>query len=208
VTNVNTQEESIMTDSIDPFPQHRAGKPKPTIVDIVMDRAKPGMPAAAMMDAIVPTVRAHYPDMTPEQIDAAIRAEVVAWDTQLGGSEFWDDFDDAVALDPDWYETENHSTCCRPGALHDTPQKLVAAYRAWHDKDLPVEELVDVLTQRAIDASDINRRTFDPDRPGAVEPIRVAMMQIISAHPRGEELLAYADEQARRAGKLGKAKRG
>jgi hypothetical protein len=91
------------------------------------------LPEPAVLASTFATIRAHYPDMTPEQIVAAIRAEVDAWGAQLDEEDFWEDFDAAVALDPDWYETENHSTRCRPGAPYDTPEKLVAAYRAWRD---------------------------------------------------------------------------
>jgi hypothetical protein len=187
--------------------------PPPTIADIVMECSQFTITKDYMSDVIVPTVRAHYPDMLPEQLEAAVRAEAIAWNEQLDGDQFWADFEVAAALDPDWYETGNHSTRCRDGALHDTPQKLVAAYRAWTDATLPVEELLEALGQRAIDASGINRRTFNPDRPEDRERVRRAMMQLIESHPRHAELLDYAVEQGRRhladrRGKRGKAKRG
>jgi hypothetical protein len=202
-----------VTDTIDAFPQRRPGKRKPTIADIVMDCSKFTISKDYMADVLVPKARAHYPDMLPEHLEAAVRAEAIAWNEQLDGDEFWADFEAAAALDPDWYETGNHSTRCRDGALYDTPQKLVAAWRSWTDATLPVEELYDAVVQRAIDASGTNRRTFDADRPGDVERVRVAMMQLIESHPRHDELLAYAIEQGRRhladrRGKRGKAKRG
>src|SRR4051794_18645117 len=116
--------------------------PPPTIADIVMDCPKFTISKDYMENVLVPKGRAHYPDMPPEQLEAAVLAEVRAWDAQTDGDQFWADFDDAVALDPDWYETGNHSTSCRDGALYDTPQKLVAAYRVWQDATLPVEELL------------------------------------------------------------------
>jgi hypothetical protein len=177
--------------------------PPPTIADIVMDCPKFMISKDYMADVLVPKARAHYPDMPPEQLDAAVLAEAIAWNEQLDGDQFWADFDDAVALDPDWYETGNHSTSCRDGALHDTPQKLVAAYRAWQDATLPVDELLKAVGQRAIDASGINRRTFNPDRPEDLDPIAAAMMQLIEAHPRRDELQDYAAELGRREGKLG-----
>jgi hypothetical protein len=179
--------------TVEPMPP-----PKPTIAEIVMDLAKLGMTEEYMSATIVPVVREHYPHMTPEQIDTAIRAEYRAWDAQLGGEEFWADFDAAMALDPDWYETENRSFGPRPGALYDTPQKLVAAYRTWTDAILPPDDLVDALTARAFDALGIKRHKFDPDRPGAIERVRRTMMQLIEEHPRGGELLDYAAEQGRR----------
>ena len=172
--------------------------PKPTIADIVMECSKFIITKDYMSDVIVPMVRTHYPDMLPEQLEAAVRAEAIAWNEQLDGEEFWADFETAAALDPDWYETSNHSIGCKPGALHDTPQTLVAAYRAWTDATLPVEALHDAVVQRAIDASGTNRRTFDADRPGDVERVRVAMMQLIESHPRHDELLDYVVEQGRR----------
>src|SRR4051794_15491899 len=175
-----------MTGSIDVFPP-----PKPTIADIVMDLAKVDMTEADMSATIVPTVRAHYPDMTPEQLDAAIRAEIRAWDAQLGESSFWDDVDAARALDPEWHENENRSFGPNPGALYDTPQKLVAAYRRWRDATLPVEDLTEALMQRVIPIH---------AKPGDAEPIAAALMRIIDAHPRRDELLKYGVEQAWHAG--------
>ena len=39
-------------------------------------------------------------------------------------------FDEAVEVDPFWSKTEDGRYRCKKGALHDTPAKLVAAYRA------------------------------------------------------------------------------
>ncbi len=39
-------------------------------------------------------------------------------------------FDEAVEVDPFWSKTEDGRYRCKKGALHDTPEKLVAAYRA------------------------------------------------------------------------------
>jgi hypothetical protein len=174
-------------------------KPKPTIAEIVMDLAKTPVTEADMSATLVPAVRAHYPDMPPEQLDAAIRAEVAAWNAQTAEPGFWDDVDAARALDPDWHENPNRSFGPSPGALYDTPQKLVAAYRAWQDATLPVEELVEVIMQRAIPAR---------AKPGDAEVIAGTMMQMVKAHPRRDELLEYGVEQAWRAGLRGKAKRG
>jgi hypothetical protein len=171
---------------------------KPTIAEIVMDLAKTPVTEADMSATIVPAVRAHYPDMLPEHLDAAIRAEIGAWDAQMGEPGFFKDLDAAAALDPDWYDTRR-GIGPNPGALHDTPQKLVAAYRAWQDATLPVEELVEVIMQRAIPAR---------AKPGDAEVIAGTMMQMVKAHPRRDELLEYGVEQAWRAGLRGKAKRG
>jgi hypothetical protein len=86
-----------------------------------------------LVASIFGAIRDRYPDMSSEQIAAAIRTEVDAWAAHVAELDFWDDFDAAVALDPDWYVREDRCTCCRPGAPYDTPQKLVAAYRAWRD---------------------------------------------------------------------------
>jgi hypothetical protein len=170
---------------------------KPTIADIVMDRAKHHMSTEDLMAAIEPAVSAHYPDMTPEQRAAAIRAELVAWFAQLDEPGFFKDLEAAAALDPDWHDN-GRSIGPNPGALHDTPQKLVAAYRAWNDATLPVEDLFEVLMRRAIPRH---------AKPGDAESIAPALMQMVEAHPRRAELLKYGVEQARRAGLLGKAKR-
>jgi hypothetical protein len=91
------------------------------------------LPETELVASLFVATRERYPDMSSEQIVAAIRAEVDAWVVRLDEADFWDDFDDAVALDPDWYVSEDRCTCCRPGALYDMPEKLVAAYRAWRD---------------------------------------------------------------------------
>jgi hypothetical protein len=171
---------------------------KPTIADIVMDLAKTPMTEADMSATLVPAVRAHYPDMPPEQLKAAVRAEAIAWNAQLDAPGFFKDLKAAAALDPDWYDN-GRSIGPNPGALHDTPQKLVAAYRAWQDATLPVDELIDVIMWRA---------TPTRAKPGDAERYAGTMMQMVKAHPRSDELLKYGVEQARRAGLLGKAKRG
>jgi hypothetical protein len=122
-----------MTDHIDAFPQR-----KPSIREIVMDVGAKGAEADLSSDAIViaaiSTIMEHYPDMTQAHIESAVAAEVNAWAARLDEADFWDDLDDAVVLDPDWYVGDDGSMCCRPGALYDTSQKLVAAYRAWIGK--------------------------------------------------------------------------
>jgi hypothetical protein len=185
-----------MTHHIDTFPPQPAGKPKPTIAEIVMDLAKTPVMEADLSATLVPAVREHYPDMTCAQLDAAIRTEVTAWDRQMGQCSFWDDLHAARALDPDWYD-DGRRFGPNPGALHDTPQKLVAAYRAWTDATLPVADLVEAILQRAtpVDA-----------RPRDAETIADTMMRIVYAHPRRDELLKYGVEQAWRAGKLGGAR--
>jgi hypothetical protein len=169
--------------------------PPPTIAAIVMDLAKFPVTEADLSATLVPAVREHYPDMTPEQLDAAIRAEVCAWDAQMGEPGFWDDLDAARALDPDWHDNPDRSFGPSPGALHDTPQKLVAAYRAWQDATLPADELIDVIMWRATPAR---------AKPGDAERYAGTMMQMVKAHPRSAEILKYGAEQARRAGLLGK----
>src|SRR4051794_35818508 len=101
--------------------------PKPTIAELVMDLAKLNMSTEDLMAAIEPAVSAHYPDMTPEQRVAAIRAELVAWFAQLDERGFFKDLEAAAALDPDWHGNRR-GIGPNPGALHDTPQKLVAEY--------------------------------------------------------------------------------
>jgi hypothetical protein len=153
--------------------------PPPTIADIVMECSQFTITKDYMSDVIVPTVRAHYPDMLPEQLEAAVRAEAIAWNAQLDAPGFFKDLEAAAALDPDWYDTRR-GIGPNPGALHDTPQKLVAAYRAWQDATLPVEELVEVIMQRAIPAR---------AKTGDAEVIAGTMMQMVKAHPRRDELL-------------------
>jgi hypothetical protein len=168
----------------------------PTIAEIVMDLAKTPVTEADMSATLVPAVREHYPDMTCAQLDAAIRAEVAAWDRQMGQCSFLKDLEAAAALDPDWYD-DGRSIGPKPGALHDTPQKLVAEYRRWRDKGMPVADLVEEIMQRATPAD---------ARPRDAETITDTMMRIIYAHPRRDELLKYGVEQAWREGKLGGAR--
>src|SRR3954471_24896980 len=83
------------------------------------------LPETELIATLFGAIRERYPDMSSEQIAAAIRTEVDAWATHVAELDFWDDFDDAVALDPDWYVSKDRCTCRRPGALYDTPEKLV-----------------------------------------------------------------------------------
>jgi hypothetical protein len=92
------------------------------------------LPETELVASLFGAIRERYPDMSSEQIVAAIRTEVDTWAAHVAELEFWDIFDDAVGLDPDWYVSEDRCTCCRAGALYDTPEKLVAAYRAWRDR--------------------------------------------------------------------------
>lgn len=57
---------------------------------------------------------------------AAILAEIDSPDQK----EFWRIFDAAVEVDPFWHKTDDGRYRCKKGAVHDTPEKLVAAYRA------------------------------------------------------------------------------
>ena len=43
--------------------------------------------------------------------------------------EFWRLFDAAVEIDPFWSRSGDGRYRCKKGAVHDTPEKLVAAYR-------------------------------------------------------------------------------
>jgi len=188
-----------MTDSIDPLPQHRARKPKPTIADIVNDcvrtRQRPrairaiirklypkaqwddvkaavtaemerqavdlgmtdenatsfplpkptmhmiryatttqaveaGVPAKAIHGLIIAAAGKVYPEMSRDQLELELAEDIEQ-------EEFWNYLDAARALDPDWYENEDHSFGPRPGALYDTPEKLVAAYRSWIGEEIP-----------------------------------------------------------------------
>lgn len=57
---------------------------------------------------------------------AAILAEIDGPDQK----EFWRLFDEAVEIDPFWSKTDDGCYRCKKGAVHDTPEKLVAAYKA------------------------------------------------------------------------------
>ena len=56
---------------------------------------------------------------------AAILAEIDSPDQK----EFWRLFDEAVEIDPFWSKTDNGRYRCKKGAVHDTPEKLVEAYK-------------------------------------------------------------------------------
>ena len=43
--------------------------------------------------------------------------------------EFWRLFDEAVEIDPYWSKRDDGRYRCKRGAVHDTPEKLVAAYK-------------------------------------------------------------------------------
>jgi hypothetical protein len=62
----------MKADNIDIFPQHRPGRRKPTIADIINDCVKTGQSPKA----IYATVRALYPEVTRATFRAALTAEV------------------------------------------------------------------------------------------------------------------------------------
>jgi hypothetical protein len=173
-----------MTDNIDTFPQHRAGKRKgkPTIADIVNDCVRTGQRPRAIRAII----RKLYPGTPWDDIKAAVTAEIERQAADIGrqkreldtmkalhsvllpiwkepGNEgmylidalriaasrgdarakaylahfdsdeaiAWErDFEAAVALDPYWEMREDGSATWTEGATYDTPDKLVATYRA------------------------------------------------------------------------------
>ena len=49
--------------------------------------------------------------------------------------EFWRLFEEAVEADPYWSKRDDGRYACKKGALHDTPEKLVAAYTRNRRKD-------------------------------------------------------------------------
>jgi len=56
---------------------------------------------------------------------AALLAEIDSPDQK----EFWRLFDEAVEIDPFWSKTGDGRYHCKKGAVHDAPEKLVAAYK-------------------------------------------------------------------------------
>ena len=57
---------------------------------------------------------------------ASLLAEIDSPDQR----EFWHLFDEAIQIDPYWSKTGDGRYRCKKGAVHDTPEKLVAAYKA------------------------------------------------------------------------------
>jgi hypothetical protein len=73
-----------MPDNTDAFPQHRAGKPKPTVAEIVMDAVSTKMPPMAMFQKIAEL----HPNVTQGEITAALaaaKAEAEKRQRELGG---------------------------------------------------------------------------------------------------------------------------
>jgi response regulator RpfG family c-di-GMP phosphodiesterase len=73
-----------MPDNTDAFPQHRAGKPKPTVAEIVIDAVSTKMPPMAMLQKITEL----HPNVTQGEITAAIaaaKAETEKRQRELGG---------------------------------------------------------------------------------------------------------------------------
>ena len=62
-----------MPDNIDTFPQHRAGKRKPTVFEIVNDSLKAGQSE----DAINAILGKFYPEMTRADLMTAYRDEAI-----------------------------------------------------------------------------------------------------------------------------------
>src|SRR3954470_4878252 len=69
-----------MTDTIDAFPQHRAGKRKPTIADIVNDCVRTGQRPRAIRAII----RKLYPEAQWDDVKAAVTAEIERQAADIG----------------------------------------------------------------------------------------------------------------------------
>ena len=69
-----------MTDNIDAFPQHRAGRRKPTIADIVNDCVRTGQRPRAIRAII----RKLYPGMPRDDVKAAVTAEIDRQAAEIG----------------------------------------------------------------------------------------------------------------------------
>ena len=72
-----------MTDSIDPLPQHRARKPKPTIADIVNDCVR----TRQRPRAIRAIIRKLYPKAQWDDVKAAVTAEIERRAADIGRQE-------------------------------------------------------------------------------------------------------------------------
>jgi hypothetical protein len=225
-----------MPDNIDTFPQHRAGKPKPTIADILNDGVKTGQTP----NAILATIGTLYPQKPMGEIMAAFEAEVerqtvqaaknlteldcfkeilalielcraelgdedmapdqALWIAAERGNEqaaaFWHDLAIAVELDPDWSVSEEYRAVCREGGTYDSPQKLVAAYRAGLiDDPRPIKTVVEKICLQAFRTHGITLDNIDDVEDTTRQSVNARCVQIAQSHPRWEEIQEFFAEQ-------------
>jgi hypothetical protein len=241
MTSNRFQEKSTMTemkaDNIDVFPQHRAGKRKPTIADIVNDGVKTGQ----MPEAILATIGTLYPKKTMGEIMAAFEAEIerqkteaaqklteldrfkeifaliesiraelgdedmapdqALWIAAERGNEqavaFWHDLAIAVELDPDWSVSEEGHAVCRKGGTYDSPEKLVAAYRAGRiDDPRPIKIVVEKICLQAFRTHGITLDNIDDVDDTTRQSVNARCVQIAQSHPRRKEIQDFfVDEE-------------
>jgi hypothetical protein len=107
---------------------------------------------------------------------------------------FWRDFEAAVALDPYWDMREDGSATWKEGAIYDTPEKLVAAYRAGRlvraEMTMPIADLIDEIGQRALEDCRIDASITDLSQLDGTMHRSVidAFLRRASTHPRWEEM--------------------
>jgi hypothetical protein len=225
-----------MTGSIDVFPQHQAGKHKPTVAEIVTDGLKTGqsedaiiallgrfypeMPLADLMAVITGEIERLTPEAVKNQIELdrfkeifalieSIRAELgdedmasdqALWIAAERGNEqaiaFWYSLEAAVALDPDWSVSEEGHAVCREGATYDSPEKLVAAYRAgWIDDPRPVEDVVGKICLQAFRSHGVTLDNIDHVDDTTHQAVNELNIRIARVHPRRAEIQHFFAEK-------------
>jgi hypothetical protein len=111
---------------------------------------------------------------------------------------FWYNLDAAVTFDPDWSVSEEGVAVCRKGAAYNTPEKLVAAYRAGRlDDPRPIENVIAEICLQACRTCGVDPDVVDVNTMARRRVVEVSS-RITDTHPRRKDIEEFFVEQAMR----------
>ena len=101
----------------------------------------------------------------------------------------WHDLAIAVDIDPDWNVSEEGHAVCREGGTYDSPEKLVAAYRAGRiDDHRPIKTVVEKICLQAFRAHGVTLDNMDDADDTTRQAVNARCVQIAWTHPRWTEI--------------------
>jgi hypothetical protein len=131
--------------------------------------------------------------------DEDMASDQALWIAAERGNEqatlFWYDLATAVALDPDWGVGEDGVAIHTEDATYNSPEKLVAAYRAGRlDDPRPIDHVVGEICLRACRICGLDPDVVDQDAAARGRVAEVSS-RITETHPRRTEIKDFFVEQ-------------
>jgi hypothetical protein len=112
---------------------------------------------------------------------------------------FWHDLAIAVGIDPDWIVSEEDHAVCREGATYDSPEKLVAAYRAGRiDDPRPIETVVEKIILQAFRIHGLTLDNMDNADDTTRQSVNALTIRVARRHPRWTEIQHFFAEKGTR----------